>query len=256
MRGAVTGRRRSWTLRPVRPGGWWFDALLVAGFVVLTVALARGHLLGVDQAIADWTGDHRPGPLYWTARVLNYLGQGGQVLMPLALLLTGAVAWRARSVRPVLVFAAAFVLTYVTIGPLKVFFDRAAPRFAPANRTELFNDLAAGRFAMSYPSGHVANALVWYAAIALLTTALLRSLGRPPLSRAAVMAIRVVPPAVVFCTTTYLAFHWITDSVAGLLLGLPLARLLTRIPYDDVPLPTAVLSAPILPPPLDGDTPT
>jgi membrane-associated phospholipid phosphatase len=47
----------------------------------------------------------------------------------------------------------------------------------------------------------------------------------------------VLPPAIVFCTTTYLAFHWITDSVAGLLLGVVLTRLLSRIPYDDIPLP-------------------
>lgn len=237
MRGEATTRRRGWALLPVHPRGWWFDLALLAGFAALTWALARGHLLALDQDVADWMDAHRPAPLYWAARVLNYLGQGGQVLMPLTILLAAALAWRRRSVRPLLVFAVTFVLTYVTIGPLKVLADRAAPRFEPANRTELFNDLASGPLAMSYPSGHVANALVWYAAIAMLATALLRAHGRPPPSRAALTAIRVVPPAVVFCTTTYLSFHWITDSVAGLLLGLVLARLLARIPFDTVPLP-------------------
>lgn len=235
MRGGVTERgRRRGVSEPVRPTGWWLDVALLAGFVVLTAALAQGHLLALDQSVADWMDAHRPAPLYWVARVLNYLGQGGQVLMPLTLVLGVAVAWRRRSVRPALVFVAAFGLTYVTIGPMKIFFDRAAPAFAPANRTELFNDVASGRYAMSYPSGHVANALVWYAAIALLATALLRSLDRPP---PPATAIRVLPPAIVFCTTTYLSFHWITDSVAGLLLGLLLARLFARIPFDDVPLP-------------------
>ena len=45
------------------------------------------------------------------------------------------------------------------------------------------------------------------------------------------------PPAIVFCTTTYLSFHWITDSVAGLFLGLILTRLMARVPWDTLPLP-------------------
>jgi membrane-associated phospholipid phosphatase len=232
-----TVRPRPLVLRPVRPWGWWFDLVLVAAFVALTVALARSNLLATDLAVAEWMDAHRPWPLYWTARVLNYLGQGGQVLMPLAVLLAAAVAWRGRSVRPVLVIAAAFLLTAATVGPLKLWFDRAAPHSALPDKAELFNDLPPGEYGLSYPSGHVANALVWYAAIALLAAALLRSLDRPPLPPAAYAAIRAVPPAVVFCTTTFLSFHWITDSVAGLLLGLVLARVLTRIPFDDVRLP-------------------
>ncbi|GID94947.1 phosphatase PAP2 family protein [Amorphoplanes digitatis] len=224
-------------LMPVRPRGWWFDAALLAGFVALTVALARGHLLALDVQVADWVDAHRPAPLYWMSRVLNYLGQGGQVLMSTSILLAGLVAWRRRSVRPVLVIVVAFLVTFVTIGPLKVWLDRAAPHFAGPDREILFNPAADGPVAMSYPSGHVANALAWYAVIAVLLSALLRSLDRPPLSPRANAALRVLPPVIVFFTTTYLAFHWITDSVAGLLLGLILARVLTRIPWDAIPLP-------------------
>jgi membrane-associated phospholipid phosphatase len=36
--------------------------------------------------------------------------------------------------------------------------------------------------------------------------------------------------------TTYLGFHWITDTVAGLIAGVLLYRLLRRVPWDDVPL--------------------
>jgi membrane-associated phospholipid phosphatase len=42
---------------------------------------------------------------------------------------------------------------------------------------------------------------------------------------------------IVFCTTIYTGFHWLTDSVAGALLGLVLARLIERVPWDSVPLP-------------------
>ena len=232
----ATETGRGWLL-PVRPRGWWFDLALLAGFVALTVALTRGDLLSLDERVAEWAVDHRPTPFYVLLRVLNYVGQGGQVLMPIAIILAALVAWRRRSIRPVLVFAAVFVLTYVTIGPLKVWLDRAAPAFPGPDRLVLFNPYASGIEAMSYPSGHVANALAWYGIIAVLLNALLRSLDRQPLSARAYVALRVLPPAIVFWTTTLLTFHWITDSVAGLLLGLILTRLLTRAPWDAIPLP-------------------
>ena len=217
---------------PLRPRGWWFDLLMVALFVALSAALASGHLLRLDQDVATWVDGHRPAVLYWPARVLNYLGQGGQVLMPLAIVLAALVTWRRRSVRPVIVFVAAFVLTYVTIGPLKLWFSRAAPHSAQPSKLELFNhQLPPGEYAVGYPSGHVANALIWYGVIALLLNAL------TPLAPRVRAAIRIVPPLVVFTTTTYLAFHWITDSVAGLFLGLVLTRLMARVPWETIPLP-------------------
>ena len=221
------------TIAPTRVRGWWPDLLAVAAFVGLTVALASGHLLAFDQRVADWAFAHQPAPAYWTARVLNYLGQGGQVLTPLALLLTGLLAYRTRSVRAALPFVAAFVLTYFTIGPAKIVFDRAAPAFTGPDPTELFNPAAVGKYGMSYPSGHMGNVLVWYAVFAILAAALLRR----PLTRWEWLGIRVVPAAIVFVTTVYLGFHWVTDSVAGVLLGFVLARLLLRIPWDRVPLP-------------------
>jgi membrane-associated phospholipid phosphatase len=214
--------------------GWWGDLALVAGFVALTVALLGGHLLMWDQRVADWAFAHQPAPLYWTARVFNYLGQGGQVLMPVSILLTAALAWRTRSIRAVFPFVAAFVLTYITIGPLKLWAGRAAPRFTGPDATIMHNPYASGATAVSYPSGHMGNALVWYTVIALLTAALLRR----PLTRLEWVLIRVVPVVVLFLTTVYTGFHWLTDSVAGVLLGLFLARLIDRVRWDAIPLPS------------------
>ncbi|MEV4197274.1 phosphatase PAP2 family protein [Micromonospora globbae] len=228
--------------RPVRPAGWWYDALLLAALVGLTVALVTHQLFGVDRAVADWAQEHRPAAAYWVARVLNLLGQG----TPLTLIAVGLgvlLAVRVRSVRPVLPPLAAFVLTYLTIGPLKVWTARPAPSasvkkpFLPPDQTlPLFQEDLPLRFAQSYPSGHVANAIVWYGMLALLLAPLLRTYGRtiPP---RLVLAVRVLPPLIVLTTTTYLGWHWLTDSVAGLLLGLLLDRLLHRVPWDDVPLP-------------------
>jgi membrane-associated phospholipid phosphatase len=212
---------------------WWADLVLVAAFVALTVALINGHLLEWDQRVADWAFAFQPRPLHWVARVLNYLGQGGQVLTPVALILTAILTRRTRSVRAVLPFLAALVLTYVTVGPLKLWAGRAAPTFTGPDKTVMFNPYASGVKALSYPSGHLANSVVWYAVIALLVAALL---SRPLTVRETVL-IRVVPVVVVFGTTIYTGFHWFTDSVAGVLLGLFLARLIGRVPFDAVPLP-------------------
>ena len=235
----TTTVRRAVRPRPVSPAGWWFDGLLLAAVVAMTAVLAAGHLLDLDLAVRAWVNAHRPEPAYWVARVLNSLGQGGWFLMPITFGLGALVAYRTRSVRPLLVGVGAFVLTSFVIGPVKLATDRAAPSsdLPPEESVRLFATLPADEFDMSYPSGHVANAIVWYAAIATLVAALLRTLGRPEAPPGLYRAIRVAPPAIVFCTTTYLGWHWLSDSVAGLLLGLLLDRLLHRVPWDDVPLP-------------------
>jgi membrane-associated phospholipid phosphatase len=212
---------------------WWIDLVLAAAFVALTVALIHGHLLVWDQQVADWAFAHQPAPIYWTARAFNYLGQGGQVLMPVSIILTAWLVRRTRSVRAVFPFVAAFVITYITIGPLKLWAGRAAPRFDGPDKTEMFNPHATGAAATSYPSGHMGNSLVWYGVIALLAASLLRR----PLTTRETFAIRFLPVVILFCTTVYTGFHWITDSVAGVLLGLVLTRLLDRIPWDAIPLP-------------------
>ncbi|MFU8853284.1 phosphatase PAP2 family protein [Micromonospora sp. SL1-18] len=239
----TTGVREKLRLRPVRPAGWWVDGLLLAALVGLTVALTRGLLLDLDLSVSAWAFGHSPVPLYWAARVFNLLGQGGQLLMPVAGALAVAVAWRRHSVRPLLLVAGTFLVTYLTIGPLKVWTDRAAPTatikepfLPPEEAVRIFNHLPAGAYSMSYPSGHVANAIIWYGVIALLLAAL--AAGRLPAH--VYRLIRVAPPAILLVTTTYLNFHWITDGAAGLLLGLLLDRLLHRVPWDDVPLPTAL----------------
>ncbi|GIE90429.1 phosphatase PAP2 family protein [Actinoplanes regularis] len=219
------------TVRRTLP--WWPDLLLLAAFAALTVALINGHLLTLDQRVADWSFGHQPPIPYWTARVFNYLGQGGQVLTPIALILTALLVYRTRSVRAIFPFIAAYIVMYLTIGPMKLYFDRAAPRYKGPFKTEMFNPVASGDASRSFPSGHVGNSLVWYAVLGILIAALLRR----ALTRWELFMIRVLPVVIVFITTVYTGFHWLTDSVAGLLLGLVLARLVERVPWDAIPLP-------------------
>ncbi|MDG4768313.1 phosphatase PAP2 family protein [Solwaraspora sp. WMMD406] len=239
----VEARRRPptgrwWSTRAVRPTGWWPDVLLLVGMVVVTGALAAGRLLDLDLAVRDWADANRPPAAYWVARVVNYLGQGGQVLIPVAGLLALLLARRVRSVRPLLPVVAATAATYLTVGAMKVLLPRAYPHDPDDPFPERL--FTAAEPATAYPSGHVVNTVIWYAVIALLITGLLRAYGRPVRSARpfpGYWTLRVLPVVVVFCSTTYLGFHWLTDSVTGLLLGLLLARLLGRVVWDEIRLP-------------------
>jgi membrane-associated phospholipid phosphatase len=202
---------------------YWIDVVLVAGFVGLTLALENGHLLGIDVAVRDWTDTHRPAALFWTTWILNYLGQGTP-LSVLGLLIAVWLAWRLHTVRPLLPVALAFVLTYFALVPLKLITDRAAPHL-PADVAHRERFHSGG---LEYPSGHVVNAIVWYCVLALLVS--------PFLTPAAQWALRVVPPAIVAVVTTYIGYHWFTDSLAGVALGIFLSRLIDRLDWDAMPL--------------------
>jgi membrane-associated phospholipid phosphatase len=207
--------------------GWLLDGILVLALAALTFLVAKGVTHGIDLDTRDWADSHRPTPAYVAARVLNYLGQG----TPLAILAMGLavlLAWRKHSVRPVLPVLAAYLLLMFTVGPMKVLTDRAAPHKPEGvpNREEFFSG------GMSYPSGHTANTIVWYGVLVLLLSALAPTTMQP----AARLALRFGPPLIVAVVTTYLGFHWITDTVAGLIAGLLLDRLLRRVDWDAVPL--------------------
>jgi membrane-associated phospholipid phosphatase len=213
-------------LRPIRPAGWWLDAVLVAGFIAVTWLLAaKTPLLHVDTAVRDFADAHRPHWFYIVLRIGNLLGQGGMVLTPLVAIAAFFMARARHTVRPFLPFLGAELITYVSIGPLKLWTDRTAPSNHELSNPEWLFRIDSG---LSYPSGHVVNTIVFYGVLATMLDGVIR----PRL----VTALRYTIPLVVVFTTTYLSFHWFSDGIAGLLLGMFLERLLRRTPWDDIPL--------------------
>jgi membrane-associated phospholipid phosphatase len=211
-------------LRRVGPEGWRWDLLFLLGLAVVTLGAATRALIGIDVWVRDWCDAHRPAAAYWVARALNLLGQGSW-LTGICLLLALYLAWRRHSVRPILPVVLAFVLTFVSVTVLKHLADRPAPHKRVG---EGFTRGYFGDGGVSYPSGHVVNAIVWYGVLALLLAAWLSPRWR--------LTLRVGPPVALCATNAYLGFHWVTDILAGVLLGILLDRIVYRTPWDDLPL--------------------
>lgn len=210
--------------RRVAPAGWWYDLAAVAALAALTILLATGHLLALDLSVRDWVDAHTA--IDGVAGVFNRMGQGG-FFTSLCALLAIYWTWRRHSVRPLLPVVLAFLLTYVVLTVLKDGTDRAAPHadrdIPPVLHSERF-----GSGGVSYPSGHLANAFVWYGVLALLLA--------PWLAPGWRWLLRIAAPVILAFTTVYLGYHWLTDTVAGVLAGFVLWRLIARVPWDDLPL--------------------
>ena len=118
--------------------------------------------------------------------------------------------------------AAGFVVvTGAVILPLKLAFHRAPPH-APLPddvKVRLFSDAAS----QSYPSGHAVNVLVWYGVLCLLLAPWLTD----PVRR----WVRWTPPVAVTLAGTYLGYHWLTDMLAGLCLGVVLDQAILSVPW-------------------------
>ncbi len=210
-------------------GGWWQEAGLLGLFVLITLAVANGWTHGLDESVRALARDSQNTVIYWLARGLNLFGQGSIVTFVLGGGLTLLLWWRQRRWQVVLPWAVAFVLTYITLGPLKIWSMRTSPNSTLPNAVELFNhDALAAGYAMGYPSGHVVNSIVWWGVIALLASRLW------PVPRRWVLALRAGPPVIVLLTTTYLGFHWVTDGLAAVALGLLLDRLVHRFRWEAI----------------------
>jgi membrane-associated phospholipid phosphatase len=200
--------------------GWWAEAGLLGAFVGFTGLVATDRLNGLDLAVRDWADGHRPAAVEVVTHGLSLTGSANLIGV-VVLVLTGVLARRWRTVRPLLLAVGTFAVSYVVVVPLKVLADRSAPHSPRPNAVELFaNDIG-----WSYPSGHMVNAFIWYSLLVLV----LERLRRRPLAGGVRRAIRVVPVVVIAITVTYLGFHWLTDTIAGLVLGLALERILRRV---------------------------
>jgi membrane-associated phospholipid phosphatase len=173
--------------------------VLTAALFLLLVTPGREAVHRIDDAFLRRIVSVRSEPLTWTAKVMNLLGSV-VITLPIRLLVAGFLAWRRRWWH-LSAFAAAVILSEVAIGSLKTLYERPRPPGALVAVT-----------GGSFPSGHAVAASVTAVAavIALFPEGPRRywwGVGAAFFSLAMGLS------------RAYLAAHWLSDAVAGVMLG-------------------------------------
>ncbi len=183
-------------------------AVLAVTAVVFALVAEHGILARIQHADDAWLRlmiSSRSAPVTAVARFLNLLGLV-YVTLPVRLAIAALLAWRRRWWH-LAAFAAAVVLSEVLIGTLKGSYDRARPP----------GSLVATSGA-SFPSGHsiAASVTVVAAVIALV----------PPGRRRVAWGSAAAGFSVLMALSrAYLGAHWLSDAIAGVLLGTSCALL-------------------------------
>ena len=180
---------------------------LLAGAVVVGLLVVlpatRPLVQEVDDAVWRFSGDVRNEPGTTLAVALSWLGSA-EVNWPLRAAAVLLLAWRRHWLK-----AAAFTLAVLTselfIGPVKAATDRPRPPGALIETS-----------AASFPSGHAI-------ATAVTAVGLVLVLAHPGPSRWLWELRAVEFTAVMALSRVYLRAHWLSDTVAGALLGAGLA---------------------------------
>jgi undecaprenyl-diphosphatase len=172
-------------------------------FVLVAVGTTRTHVQAVDQAFLRRMLGIRSSPLTVAAKVLNVLGLTF-VTLPVRLAIAAFLAWRRRWWH-LLSFVSAIVVSEVLIGTLKGLYDRPRP---PGSLVQTSG--------ASFPSGHAvaASVTVVAAVIALFPEGPRRfAWGVAAAAFALLMGL----------SRAYLAAHWLSDAIGGVLLGTSVA---------------------------------
>jgi undecaprenyl-diphosphatase len=180
----------------------WVGVALI-GLVLLMGALIPSGPLSIDKTWSEWMTDIQSRALKDVAMVFNYLGRGlGRALTIVAI---GLVVLMARRWLALLAYALAESIAPLASSTLKAVVDRPRPP-----------DPMVHPSGASFPSGHATYAGATCVALVLLFT----SPGPRRWLWWALAALGIVGMA---WSRTYLQVHWLSDVVAGSLLGIGVA---------------------------------
>ena len=180
-------------------------ALTALAFALVADHGILAHIQRADDAWLRLMISGRAAPVTAVAKVFNWLGLV-YVTLPVRIAIAGFLAWRRRWWH-LAAFAAAVVLSEVLIGTLKGSYDRVRPP----------GSLVATSGA-SFPSGHSVAATVTVVAAVI-------ALVPPGRARVAWGAAAAAFSVLMALSRAYLGAHWLSDAVAGVLLGTSCALL-------------------------------
>jgi len=181
------------------------STLLFTGYAAVVDAVADpAPLAGVDGPTLQWMIDHRTGPLdVIMVQVSNLGGTAGMTV--LTVLGVGLLGWKGRYRDAVVVAVAGAVA-----GPLVNGFKHLYARQRPPMATQLVLEPT-----YALPSGHSLSSTVVVGILAVVTIRALHSTVQRVLVGCAATAVVVT----IGVSRLYLGVHWLTDVLAGWLLG-------------------------------------
>jgi membrane-associated phospholipid phosphatase len=186
--------------------GAWAGLLIVvtAAGLLLVGPLEDGRIVRWDLDVEQWFADHRTSTLNTLAEAGTWLAE--TITVPVVLLIAVVIAWRVSSN----VAAPAFLA--VAVGGEKLLYlvsSLIVGRDRPPVPT-----VGTSYATSSFPSGHVASAITLYGGIALLI-----ALRRTAAARILLLAVAGVIAAIVAACRMYAGFHFPSDCVAGVIVG-------------------------------------
>jgi membrane-associated phospholipid phosphatase len=173
--------------------------ILATATLCALVAFDRGRIQPIDDAFLRRMISVRSGPLTAAAKMLNFLGLV-YVTLTVRVLIALFLALRRRWWH-VAAFVSAVVVAEACVGPIKSIYDRARP---PVSLVATSSS--------SFPSGH---------AIAAASTAVAAVVALFPEGpkRYAWGVCAVLFSLLMGVSRAYLGAHWLSDAVAGVLIG-------------------------------------
>lgn len=180
-------------------------AVVAGGVIGILILMIRANtgFVGVDHSAARWAGSNAGALATGVLETITLLGSTPVVV---AVAVGGAVygvaRWRSPAIP--LFFMVVVLGQFLTSNGVKYAVDRARPDLHPL----------VGFSGPSFPSGHSTAAAATYAALALVMAR-----GRSPRVRAALTGTAVGVAVAVASSRVFLGVHWLSDVVAGLLLG-------------------------------------
>jgi undecaprenyl-diphosphatase len=184
-----------------------WSAVMLAGALILFLLVwstaTRDVIQSVDDAFHDLMDSLRWTPLVDVAKVFNFLG-GAVCNWTIRVIVIVILIYR-RQWLSLSAFVLAIVLSEVMIGPMKALYDRPRPP-----------DPLVATSGASFPSGHAVSTAVTAVGVVIVLL--------PPGHRRWVWERwAAVYASLMALSRTYLGAHWLSDVVAGLLLGCGIA---------------------------------
>ena len=164
----------------------------------------NAHLNRLDRSVGSWGYDHRSAASTHGLRAVTQLGSL-TTIMVLCVIVAAIETFRTRSAWILPFLVVVLVGEEILTISIKDLADRARPSFDPA---------AVAGLGPSFPSGHSATAAAFFAGAALL---LGRRRGHA--ARAVLTGLAVGIAVAVASSRVLLDVHWLSDVIAGLLLG-------------------------------------